>query len=48
LVEPDFFRFSGGRYFVTTALEDRMLRDELTGYRKYAQSTPYRLVPFVW
>lgn len=33
---------------VRTALEDRMLREELEGYRDYAQQTPYRLIPGVW
>jgi protein-S-isoprenylcysteine O-methyltransferase Ste14 len=31
-----------------TALEDRMLRAELSGYAQYARSTPARLVPLVW
>jgi protein-S-isoprenylcysteine O-methyltransferase Ste14 len=31
-----------------TALEDRMLRDGLTGYAGYARIVRYRLVPHVW
>ena len=33
---------------IRTALEDRMLQDELSGYREYAQKVKYRLLPFVW
>jgi protein-S-isoprenylcysteine O-methyltransferase Ste14 len=28
--------------------EEKMLKDELRGYRQYAQQVRYRLVPFVW
>lgn len=31
-----------------TALEDEMLREELDGYKEYAQQVHYRLVPGVW
>jgi len=31
-----------------TALEDRTLRDELTGYEEYTRMVRYRLVPGVW
>lgn len=31
-----------------TALEDRMLRDGLEGYRAYASSTRHRLMPGLW
>lgn len=31
-----------------TAMEDRILRRELSGYAKFAADTPYRLVPGVW
>jgi protein-S-isoprenylcysteine O-methyltransferase Ste14 len=31
-----------------TALEDRMLRNELTGYAEYAHNVRYRLLPSVW
>lgn len=33
---------------IRTALEDRMLRNELTGYADYAQRVKYRLLPGVW
>jgi protein-S-isoprenylcysteine O-methyltransferase Ste14 len=33
---------------VRTALEDRTLRAELTGYREYAARVPQRLVPGLW
>jgi protein-S-isoprenylcysteine O-methyltransferase Ste14 len=33
---------------VRTALEDRMLQNELAGYAEYAHKTRYRLVPGVW
>lgn len=33
---------------VRTALEDRTLQDELTGYRDYAQEVRYRLLPGIW
>jgi len=35
-------------YIIRTALEDRMLRDELPGYREYASRVRYRLVPRLW
>ncbi|MGD0781158.1 MAG: isoprenylcysteine carboxylmethyltransferase family protein, partial [Dehalococcoidales bacterium] len=31
-----------------TALEDRALREELTGYKEYAAQVRYRLVPGIW
>jgi protein-S-isoprenylcysteine O-methyltransferase Ste14 len=31
-----------------TALEDRTLQDELSGYHDYAQRTRFRLLPGVW
>jgi protein-S-isoprenylcysteine O-methyltransferase Ste14 len=35
--------------FITkTALEDRMLREELPGYAEYAQRVHYRLLPGIW
>jgi protein-S-isoprenylcysteine O-methyltransferase Ste14 len=34
--------------FRVTAIEDRMLRDELGGYADYAARVHYRLVPGVW
>jgi protein-S-isoprenylcysteine O-methyltransferase Ste14 len=33
---------------VRTALEDRVLQDELDGYRDYARRVRYRLLPGVW
>jgi protein-S-isoprenylcysteine O-methyltransferase Ste14 len=33
---------------VRTALEDRTLKSELSGYADYARRTPYRLLPGVW
>lgn len=33
---------------IRTALEDRMLQQELSGYEEYTQTTPYRLIPGVW
>jgi len=37
-----------GGYILRTALEDRTLRDELEGYKAYAEHVPYRLLPGVW
>lgn len=33
---------------IRTSLEDRVLQDELEGYRDYAQRVRYRLVPGIW
>lgn len=33
---------------IRTALEDRMLREELEGYEAYAQRVRYRLIPGIW
>jgi protein-S-isoprenylcysteine O-methyltransferase Ste14 len=33
---------------IRTALEDKTLHEELSGYPEYAQQTRYRLVPGVW
>ncbi len=33
---------------IRTALEDRMLHEELPGYREYAQKVRYRLLPGIW
>jgi protein-S-isoprenylcysteine O-methyltransferase Ste14 len=33
---------------IRTALEDRTLREELTGYREYAGRVRYRLIPGIW
>ncbi|GAI03570.1 unnamed protein product [marine sediment metagenome] len=33
---------------IRTALEDRTLKNELTGYLEYSKKVKYRLVPFIW
>ncbi len=33
---------------IRTALEDKILRDELVGYQEYALRTRYKLVPGIW
>jgi len=33
---------------IRTFLEDRMLQNELKGYREYTKEVKYRLIPFVW
>ncbi|HNY01275.1 MAG TPA: isoprenylcysteine carboxylmethyltransferase family protein [Bacteroidales bacterium] len=33
---------------IRTLLEDRTLLGELDGYRRYAEKTRYRLLPFIW
>jgi protein-S-isoprenylcysteine O-methyltransferase Ste14 len=35
-------------FVIRTALEDRMLHDELRGYKEYAELVRYRLLPGVW
>jgi protein-S-isoprenylcysteine O-methyltransferase Ste14 len=35
-------------FIVRTALEDRTLQEELSGYAEYAQRVRYRLLPGVW
>ena len=35
-------------FIVRTALEDRMLKDELKGYMEYARRVHYRLFPGIW
>jgi len=35
-------------YVARTMLEDRTLREELAGYREYAGSVRYRLLPGIW
>ena len=35
-------------FIIRTALEDRTLQAELSGYREYAQRTRYRLLPKIW
>jgi len=39
---------AAGIYVVRTALEDRTLRKELTGYGEYAARVRYRLLPWIW
>jgi len=39
---------SWGMLIARTALEDRMLRIELPGYRQYAERVRHRLVPGIW
>jgi len=34
--------------FIRTALEDRTLQRELSGYSEYARKTRFRLLPGVW
>jgi hypothetical protein len=33
---------------VRTALEDRMLQNELAGYKDFVHDVPHRLMPGVW
>lgn len=33
---------------IRTSLEDKTLRNELSGYKEYSQKIKYRLVPFIW
>ncbi len=35
-------------FFVRTALEDRTLREELPGYKDYANNTRYKIIPYIW
>lgn len=35
-------------FIIRTALEDRTLQKELSGYKEYAKTTRYRLLPFIW
>lgn len=35
-------------FVIRTALEDRMLQEELPGYQEYARRVRYRLLPGVW
>jgi protein-S-isoprenylcysteine O-methyltransferase Ste14 len=35
-------------YFYRTSLEDKTLREELPGYKEYAQRVRYRLIPGIW
>jgi protein-S-isoprenylcysteine O-methyltransferase Ste14 len=38
----------GVLFVIRTALEDRMLHEELAGYREYACQVRFRLVPWIW
>ena len=38
----------GVLFVLRTALEDRMLHEELAGYREYVAQVRYRLVPGLW
>lgn len=35
-------------FFVRTAMEDRVLQNELEGYRQYAESVKTKLIPGIW
>ena len=35
-------------FAIRTSLEDNTLMEELNGYREYAQSVPFRLLPGIW
>lgn len=35
-------------FVIRTFYEDRVLMEELNGYREYAQSVPFRLLPGIW
>ncbi|MBN1315783.1 MAG: isoprenylcysteine carboxylmethyltransferase family protein [Anaerolineales bacterium] len=37
-----------GVFIIRTALEDRMLRQELAGYQQYADRVRFRIMPGVW
>jgi protein-S-isoprenylcysteine O-methyltransferase Ste14 len=37
-----------GLFIIRTALEDRTLLEELTGYQEYARKVRYRLLPGIW
>ena len=38
----------GIAFIFRTYFEDRMLYEELSGYKEYAKKVRYRLVPFIW
>jgi protein-S-isoprenylcysteine O-methyltransferase Ste14 len=35
-------------FVIRTFFEDSILMEELNGYREYAQSVPFRLLPGIW
>jgi protein-S-isoprenylcysteine O-methyltransferase Ste14 len=39
---------AGVLMIIRTSLEDRMLQEDLTGYKEYAQKVRHRLIPGVW
>ncbi len=39
---------SSGLYILRTSLEDKMLQDELAGYKEYSKNTRWRLLPGIW
>lgn len=43
---PSFAVASG--YVLRTSLEDKVLQEELVGYKEYAQEIRYRLFPLIW
>jgi protein-S-isoprenylcysteine O-methyltransferase Ste14 len=43
-----FAILAGVLMIIRTGLEDRMLQDELVGYKEYTQEVRYRLLPGVW
>ncbi len=46
IIIPTLFAISGS--ILRTKLEDQILQEELPGYKEYARSVPYRLVPGIW
>jgi len=43
-----FAILAGVLMIIRTSLEDRMLQEELEGYKEYAQEVKYKLLPGVW
>ncbi|MCB9000297.1 MAG: isoprenylcysteine carboxylmethyltransferase family protein, partial [Bacteroidales bacterium] len=35
-------------FLVRTSLEDKTLIAELKGYKEYTQTTPYKIIPYLW
>ena len=46
LIIPTLLAISGS--ILRTILEDGTLQEELPGYKEYARSVPYRLIPGIW
>lgn len=40
--------FGAALFIIRTGLEDRLLQDELAGYKEFTQQTRYRLFPMIW